>query len=158
MKKLRSVLGNALAWVTLTLAVLTPFLLLGWFERAVASAGLRIDPEYSGGEIARVVERNGYRIEIYRPLPRRSPFQKIDPFIQMIWRPADRLPARISDEVDVDGDGVPDLLVTFDSKTLAGAVTPRSSRFRAMRGAGVISFSELIARVNDGIVVRTRLR
>jgi len=158
MKRLRSILGNTLAWVSLALAVLTPFLLLGWFQHAVASAGLRIDPLYTGGEIARVAQREGYRIEIYRPAPRRSPFQKIDPFIQMVWCPADRLPARVSDEVDVDGDGVPDLLVTFDSKTLAGSVTPRNTRFRAMHGAGVISFAELIARVNDGIVVRTRLR
>jgi hypothetical protein len=158
MKKMRSILGNAGAWVTIALAVLTPFLLYGWFERAVGSAGLRIDPEYTGGEIARVIQRDGYRIEVYRPLARRSPLQEIDPFVQMTWRPADRLPARVSDEVDVDGDGVPDLLVSFDPKTLQGAVTPRDGRFRAMRGSGVTSFSELIARVNDGIVVRAPLR
>ncbi|MBZ5585074.1 MAG: hypothetical protein LAQ30_23260 [Acidobacteriia bacterium] len=157
MRKLRSLLGNTGAVLTLAAALLTPFLLLGWFQRAIGSAGLRVHPEYSGGEIARVVERGDYRIEVFRPVPRSSPLQRIGPFVQMAWKPAARLPARVSDEVDVDGDGAPDLLVSFDPARLEVAVAPRNARFQAMRSAGVTSFSALIARVGDAIVVRAPL-
>jgi hypothetical protein len=154
MKKLRSILGNSGAVLTLALAAVTPFLLFGWFQAAVGAAHLRIDPTYSGGEISHVIERQGYRIVVNRPVPRRSPLQRIDPFVQVAWTPADSLPATFSDEVDLDGDGVPDVRVTIDSRNLAVDVTPLGARYRPMHSRGVTSFSALIARVKDGIVVR----
>ncbi len=157
MRKLRSALGNTGATLALAAAILTPFLLLGWFQRAIGSSGLRIHPAYSGGEVARVIERSGYRIEVGRPVRRSSPLQRIGPFVQLAWRPAARLPAHVSDEVDVDGDGAPDVLVSFDPAKLEVEVAPRNPRFQAMRSAGVKSFSALIARVNDAIVVRAPL-
>lgn len=157
MKRLRSILGNSGAVATLVFAVLIPFLLVGWFEKGIGRAGLRIDPVYSGGEISRVIQREGYRIVVNRPVPRRSPLQRIGPFVQLTWTPAGRLPARVSDEVDVDGDGAPDVRVSFDSVKLEVDVTPLNGRYRAMHTTGVTSFSALIARVKDGIVVRVPL-
>jgi hypothetical protein len=115
---------------------------------------LRIDPTYSGGEISHVIEREGYRIVVNRPVPRRSPWQRIGPFVQITWTPADRLPAHLSDEVDLDGDGVPDVRVAIDSHSLVVDVTPLGAHYRAMHSQGVTSFSALIARVKDGLVVR----
>jgi len=154
MRKLRSILGNSGAVLTLALAVLAPFLLFGWFQSAIGAAHLRIDPTYSGGEISHVIERQGYRIVVNRPVPRRSPLQRIGPFVQITWTPADRLPARLSDEVDLDGDGVPDVRVAIDTQNLVVDVTPLGARYRPMHSRGVTSFSALIARVKDGIVVR----
>jgi hypothetical protein len=153
-KKLRSILGNSGAVLTLALAAVTPFLLFGWFQSAIGAAHLRIDPTYSGGEISHVVERAGYRIVVNRPVPRRSPWQRIGPFVQVAWTPADRLPAHFSDEVDLDGDGVPDVRVAIDSQGLVVDVTPLGARHRPMHSRGVTSFSTLIARVKDGLVVR----
>ena len=157
MKKLRSILGNSGAALTLALAALTPFLLYGWFQSVIAGAHLRIDPTYSGGEISHVIERSGYRIVVNRPVPRRSPFQRIGPFVQITWTPAASLPANLSDEVDLDGDGVPDVRVAIDTRNLVVDVTPLGSRYRPMHSRGVTSFSALIARVKDGIVVRIPL-
>jgi hypothetical protein len=154
MKKLRSILGNSGAVATLALAAVTPFLLFGWFQAAVGAAHLRIDPTYSGGEVSHVIERAGYRIVVNRPVPRRSPLQRIGPFVQVTWTPADRLPAHLSDDVDLDGDGVPDVRVAIDSHNLVVDVTPLSARYHPMHSQGVTSFSALIARVKDGIVVR----
>jgi hypothetical protein len=154
MKKLRSILGNTGAVLTLALAALTPFLLYGWFQTAIGAAHLRIDPTYSGGEISHVIARPGYRIVVNRPVPRRSPLQRIGPFVQLTWTPADRLPANFSDDVDLDGDGVPDVRVAIDTQHLVVDVTPLGARYRSMHSQGVTSFSALIARVKDGIVVR----
>jgi hypothetical protein len=157
MTRLGSILGYSAAALTLAFAAAVPFL-LDPVERAIGTTGLRIDPIYSGGDVARVIDRGAYRIEVHRPVHRRWPTQHIDPFVQMVWTPADRLPARVADDVDVDGDGVPDLLVSFDPAKLDLAVTPRSAAFRPYRGAGVGSFAALIARVNNGIVVRAPLK
>ncbi|MGA2268814.1 MAG: hypothetical protein ABSH44_10125 [Bryobacteraceae bacterium] len=157
MKRLRSILGNSGAVLTLVLAVLAPFLLFGWFQGAIGAARLHIDPTYSGGEVWCVIEREGYRMVVNHPVSRRLPWQRIGPFVQITWTPADRLPARVSEQIDIDGDGTPDVLVTFDSKNLIVDVTPLGARYRAMHSQGVTSFSALIARVKDGIVVRIPL-
>jgi len=157
MKRLRSMLGTAGAVVTLALAALTPFLLMGWFQSAIGGWHLRIDPQYSGGEVSHVIQREGYRIVVNRPVPRRSPLQRVDPFVQITWTPANRLPVRVWEEVDVDGDGTPDVLVSFDSQKLVVDVTPLNARYRAMHSQGVTSFSALIARVKGGITVRIPL-
>ena len=154
MKPLRSILGNTGATVTLALAALTPFLLYGWFQSAIGAAHLRIDPTYSGGEISHVIERPGYRIVVNRPVPRRSPLQRIGPFVQIAWTPAGALPANLSDEVDLDGDGTPDVRVAIDSHNLIVDVTPLTARYHPMHSQGVTSFCALIARVNDSLIVR----
>jgi hypothetical protein len=157
MKRLRSILGNSGAVLTLALAVLAPFLLFGWFQSAIGAARLHIDPTYSGGEISHVIQRQGYRIVVNRPVPRRSPLQRIGPFVQITWTPADRLPARLSDEVDLDGDGTPDVRVAIDSQNLVVDVAPLGPRYRPMHSQGVTSFSALIARVKDTLIVRLPL-
>jgi hypothetical protein len=154
MKTVRSILGNSGAVLTLALAAIAPFLLFGWFQGAIGAAHLRIDPTYSGGEVSHVIARASYRIVVNRPVPRRSPLQRIGPFVQLTWTPADRLPANFSDEVDLDGDGVPDVRVAIDSHNLVVDVTPLGARYRPMHSQGVTSFSALIARVKDGLVVR----
>ena len=157
MKKLRSILGNTGAVLTLALAVIAPFLLYGWFQAAIGAARLHIDPTYSGGEISHVIQRPGYRIVVNRPVPRRSPLQRIGPFIQLAWTPAASLPAHLSDDVDLDGDGAPDIRVAIDSHNLVVDVTPLTARYRPMHSQGVTSFSALIARVQDALVVRIPL-
>ena len=157
MKKLRSILGNTGAVLTLALAVLAPFLLFGWFQAAIGAAHLRIDPTYSGGQISHVIDRANYRIVVNRPVPRRSPLQRIGPFVQITWTPAASLPAHFSDDVDLDGDGTPDVRVAIDSRNLSVDVAPLNARYRPMHTQGVTSFSALIARVQDRLVVRIPL-
>jgi hypothetical protein len=157
MKKLRSILGHSGAVLTLVLALLSPFLLFGWFEKAIGAAGLHISPVYSGGEVARVIAREGYRIVVYRPTLRGSPLQRIDPFIQMRWTPEAGLPNAVVDDVDLDGDGTPDVQVRFNPARLVVDVSPLDRHYRPMHSAGVISFSALIGRVGEDIVVRIPL-
>lgn len=98
------VLAYTGAALTLVVAVSVPFVLMGAFSNAVAHAGLHIDPAYSGGTVVRTVERNGYRIVVDQPVQPRL-LERIEPFVQIVFEPAPSLPAHVSDEIDLDGDG-----------------------------------------------------
>jgi hypothetical protein len=158
MKKLRSFLGYSAAAVTVAFALATPLYLMGFFERTIGNSGVRVDPHYTGGAVVRTIERQGYRIAVYETVTQHSPLERAGPFVQLSFTPADRLPAHVSEEVDVDGDGSSDLLVSFDPATLEGTITPHTARFRAVRVKGVRSFSELIARVDNAVLVRAPLK
>ncbi len=159
MSRLRSILGYTGATLTLIAALLTPFFLYGWFQNVIGASGIRIHPSYSGGELARVIQRDGYSIRVNRPVLRAKPTERFDPFVQIAWTPAKSLPEHIADEVDLDGDGLPDLLVRFDvpkdpAASLTVDVIPKSGRVRALHVTGAASLFALIARVKDTIVVR----
>jgi hypothetical protein len=55
--------------------------LMGTFSKAVAHAGLHVDPSYTGGAIARTVEHPGYQVVIYQVVRPRA-LQAMDPFVQ----------------------------------------------------------------------------
>lgn len=158
MKRVRAFLGYTGAAVTVALALLSPFLLLGWFQDGIAAMRLRINPVYSGGELSHTIQRDGYRIAVNRPVWRRSPLQRIDSFVQLTFSPAARLPAQLSEAVDLDGDGTPDVVVRIDTAgKLEVNVTPLNARYRPMHSKGVTSLASLIARAKDGVIVRIPL-
>ena len=163
MKRLPAILGYAAAVLTIAVAVLGPMFWFGLFSRAAAKTSLRIDPIYSGGEPARTIDRGSYQIVVYKPVPKRAPLSPNASFVQIVWKPASALPAAISEPIDLDGDGRPDCVVSFQAPrdpkaNLSVNVEPLSSLVKPMRGVSKDSFSSLIARVNDTIIVRVPLR
>jgi hypothetical protein len=150
------------AGLTVLAAMLTPFLLFGWFTSAVAALGLHVDEVYSGGEVAATLARPGYRIVVYHPVVPRGLLPQVPPFVQIAWTPASALPAAVADDVDIDGDGAADLRAAFavprdPNAALHVDVTPLSPRVAAMHGVSRDSFASLVARVGDRIVVRVPL-
>lgn len=163
MKRLTAVLGYTAAALTMLAAVLLPFLLFNLFIRGVAATGVRIDPVYTGGDPLRTIDQGGYQVVVHQPVWRRSPLERTDPFVQLDWKPVSALPARVSDEIDLDGDGNPDLRAVFEAPRDPAAalrvdVTPLAPRVLPMTGVSKQSFSCLIARVGDSIVLRVPLR
>jgi hypothetical protein len=159
--KPREKLGYTAAGVTVFAALLVPFLLFGVFTKGFAALGLHVDDVYSGGPKARTVQTGAYSIDIHRPVfPHLLQSEK--PFVQLDWRPVSALPPYVSDLVDIDGDGQPDIRVSFDvpqdPKTpLRVSVEPLNPRYEAMRNVGKEKFSRLIVRVDDAILVRVPL-
>jgi hypothetical protein len=159
--KPREKLGYTAAGVTVFAALLVPFLLFGVFTKGFAALGLHVDDVYSGGPKARTVQTGAYSIDIHRPVfPHLLQSEK--PFVQLDWRPVSALPPYVSDLVDIDGDGQPDIRVSFDvprdPKTpLRVSVEPLNKRYEAMRNVGKEKFSRLIVRVDDAILVRVPL-
>lgn len=162
MKLPTSKLGYAAAGATVFAAVLVPFLLMNAFSKGFANLGLHVDEIYSGGPKVRSVAMSGYSIDVHRPVYPRL-LQREKPFVQVAWRPANALPPRISDTVDVDNDGRPDFRASFDvpkdpKAALHVEVEPLSPHYEALHNVGKESFSRLIARVDDAILIRVPLR
>ena len=157
MKSPAAKLGYTAAGLTVFAAVLVPFFFYGLFTTGFSSLDLRVDEVYSGGPTIRTIQQSGYTIDIHRQV---SPhfWQREKPFVQLDWKPVSALPFHISDAVDIDGDGKPDVHVSFDvpkdPKALRVNVEPLNSRYAAMRNVGKEKFSELIVRVDDTILVR----
>jgi hypothetical protein len=144
--------------------LVAPFVLFPAFTRMIAATGVRVDPVYGGGAPARTLERGAYRIVVNRPVRSRAPLARPEPFVQLAWSPAGALPPQVADAIDLDGDGRDDLVVRFavpadTTAALFVDVTPLGG------GAGVQplahasrgSFTRVIARVGDRIVVRVPL-
>ena len=113
---------------------------------------------YSGGPTVRTIQAAGYTIDIHRQV---SPhmLQREKPFVQLDWKPASALPPHVSDLVDVDGDGVPDIRVRFDVPKDAKAslhvdVESLNPRYEPMRDVKKEKFSTLIVRVDNAVLVR----
>jgi hypothetical protein len=159
--KPRAKLGYTAAGMTVFAAVLAPFLLFGLFTKGFAGLGLHVDEMYSGGPTLRTVELSAYSIAVHRPVfPHMLQTEK--PFVQLDWKPASALPPRVSDIVDVDGDGQPDLRVTFDvpkdiNTPLRVNVEALNPRYQSMQNVGKEKFSRLIVRLDDAILVRVPL-
>ena len=163
MKRMIAVLAYTAAAVTIVAALLTPFVLLPLFTRGVAALGLHTDPVYSGGDLAYSIAKAGYRIDVYQPVAPKAVLSGTVAFVQIAWAPVSELPARVADEVDIDGNGRPDLLATFavprdGNAPLTADVASRSSRIASMRGIARQSFACAIVRVGDRIVVRVPWR
>ena len=163
MKRLTTILGYTVAGLTIAVAVVGPMFWFGFFSRAAAKTPLRIDPTFTGGEPARTIARDAYQIVIYRPVPKRAPLSSTGPFVQVVWKPASALPNKVSEPLDLDGDGQPDCEVSFqvphDPKAkLLVNVKPLNNLVKPMNAVSKESYASLIARVNDTIVVRVPLR
>jgi hypothetical protein len=94
---------------------------------------------------------------------KRTPLSATGSFVQIVWKPVSALPAMVSEPLDLDGDGQPDCVVSFQvprdpQAKLRVTVKPLNNLVQPMNGVGKDSFSSLIARVNDTIVVRVPLR
>src|SRR5512140_578108 len=113
MTKLKAKLGYCGAGLTILAAVLAPFVLYGTFTKGFVGLGLRVDEMYSGGPKVRSVQAAGYTIDIHRQVNPHI-LQREKPFVQLDWKPANALPPRVSEMVDIDGDGAPDVRVNFD--------------------------------------------
>ena len=156
--RILSILAYTGAGLMLLIAACVPFVLIGAFSDVVAHAGLHIDPMYSGGTIARTVQRDGYRIVVYQPVQPRM-LERIDPFVQIVFEPVDRLPAHVSDEVDLDGDGQADVSVSFTvpadaSAKMHGDVTALNGGYISLTNVADESFSRMVVRSGNRVIVR----
>ena len=159
--KLRATLGYTAAAITVLIALLTPFLLMGLFSKGFVALGFHVDEMYSGGPKVRAIPMGAYSIDVHRPVYPHM-LQSEKPFVQLDWQPVSALPQHVSDAVDVDGDGQPDIRVSFDvpkdpKAPLRVDVDSLNPRYQAMRNAGKEKYSRLIVRVDNAILVRVPL-
>ena len=151
MSRLRATL--AVGWAALaTPVVLATFVLLPPLASALVGAtGIRISPWFTGGEVVRTIEHDGYRTEVHRPVFDGLVGEREQGFVQVEWTPAGpgRLPARVREAIDVDGDGSAEFAVDLDVAASRATVEPRSP--------GVLGL-ERVYDLGRARAVRVRLR
>jgi len=155
-------LGYTGAGATVLLAVLAPFVLYGVFTKGIVRLGLHVDEMYSGGPKVRTIQGVGYTIDVHQVVSPHG-LQRERSFVQLDWRPASALPAHVSESVDIDGDGKPDVHVNFDvpkdlQTPLRADVDSLQPRYESLHGVGKPKFSTLIVRVDDAVLVRIPVR
>ncbi len=158
---IRAKLGYTAAALTMVAALLVPFLLYGSIAKGIATLGLHVDEVYSGGPKVRTIPHGAYTIDVHRVVTPHM-LQSESPFVQLDWTPVSALPSEVSDVVDIDGDGRPDLRVSFaapqDPKVVLHAnVESMNPRYESMRNAEKERYSRFIVRVDNSILVRVPL-
>ena len=160
--RILSILAYSAAGLTLLIAFLVPFVLMRAFANAVGHAGLHIDATYTGGKAAKTIERGGYRIEVYEAVKPHM-LERTEPFVQIVFKPADKLPAQVSEEVDLDGDGQPDVRVSFAvpadaNAPMRGDVTALNGKYVSLKNVASESFSRMAVRTGNEVVVRVPVK
>ena len=160
-QRILAILAYTGAGLTLLIAVCVPFVLIGAFSNVLAHAGLHIDPAYSGGTVARTIQRERYKIVVYQPVQPRL-LERIEPFVQIVFEPADSLPAHVNEEIDLDGDGQPDVRVSFNlpadaNAKMHGDVTALNGKYVSLVNVAGESFSRMVVRTDNKVVVRVPL-
>ncbi|MDO8803674.1 MAG: hypothetical protein Q7R35_04535 [Elusimicrobiota bacterium] len=84
-------------------------------------AGIRVSPHFSGGETAAVIDHGAYRTVVRRPVFDALLWEWSTGFVQVGWEPADALPGRLRDEIDLFGNGARGFYINLDTATGAAS-------------------------------------
>jgi hypothetical protein len=115
MRRVKIIAGTIWALLAMILIVML-FPELNVFSGSVAKLPfMKLNPNYSGGEIAKQIVSEIYTIDIRKPVFDGLTGQKKEGFVQVDWR--GKLPETISDTIDYDLDQKPDFLIKIKPAT-----------------------------------------
>ncbi len=159
MKRLIVFLGYGAAGLTIVFALALPIKGLPLFLTGVKALDLRIAPWFSGGEVAWVIDRGSYHIEVYSPTYPALVGEGSKGFVQLVWQPRRALPSRVEEAIDLNRDGIVDCEISFtnppDPAAPVLSVKPKSPWVSAVHDFKTISLGGvLIEKVKDAIFVR----
>jgi hypothetical protein len=100
----------------------------------LAATGLKTSANWTGGEVTQTIDHENYRTEVHRPVFDALIGKRREGFVQVAWRPADALPARIDEEIDAEADGQADFRVELDTGARKATVTPFSPDVMELQG------------------------
>jgi hypothetical protein len=134
---------------------------MGAFSSVVAHAGLHVDEKYAGGTVVRAIDHANYKIEISQPVRPRL-LERGESYVQVAFSPASKLPAEIDENLDLDGDGTPDVRLHFaavgaEETALQGEVTALNANYLSFTSPASKGISRIVARIGDRVVVRVPL-
>lgn len=150
MKTVRTILAYSWAFLAVPLILVTFTGMPTLAKRLVDTTGLKVAPKFSGGEVIKTIQHDGYSTIIHEPS-----FDGLfrpckEGFVQIDWKsPKGPLPATIAESIDYNQDGVADFSVQIQTQT--DQIT-----FKADNPA-VIAAEKIIAILN-GKVLRVRLK
>lgn len=127
MNRLRAFAGYSLAFLAIIGFMVVVLGLGDWMNLLVSTTGLTVSPWFTGGPVVRAVDHGAYRTEIHRPVFDALIGERSEGFVQVAWRPDTAVPPSLDEQIDYNGDGVPDLGVQV-------ATAPRSVTLSPLAG------------------------
>jgi len=113
MKKLKMVAGIIWAFAGLILILILFPGLTGFSESLAQMSFMRINPNYSGGEVAFSEIEPACTLVVRKPVFDGLIKERKHGFVQVDWR--GQIPAKINDTIDYDRDDNPDFIITVNS-------------------------------------------
>jgi len=142
----------AYSWAVLGVPlILTTFMgMPTWARLLVDTTGLKVAPKFSGGEIVRTIEHDGYSTIIHEPSFDGLLRPCKQGFVQIDWKATSgSLPETIVESVDYNQDGSPDFSIKIRTQTNQFEFTTHNP---AVLGAG-----EKIIPIPNGKILRVHL-
>ncbi|MGA2955466.1 MAG: hypothetical protein ABSF48_07075 [Thermodesulfobacteriota bacterium] len=164
MKRLTLFLGYGAAVLTILFALALPIKLFPVFLSVIGALDLKIAPQFSGGEVAFVIDRGSHQIKVYHPVYPALFGQGSKGFVQLVWEPRSALPSQVQDSIDLNRDGTVDCEISFSNPASEEAapvltVDPKSPWVFPAHNSPTISLEgPLIERVRDTMFVRIPIR
>ncbi len=150
MKTVRTIFAYSWAVLGVPLILTTFFGMETWARKLVETTGLKVAPKFSGGEVVRTIEHDGFTTSIHEPSFDGLLRPCLEGFVQIDWKSAKGpLPETISESIDYNQDGSPDFSIKISTQT-------NQFEFTAHNPA-VIAAEKIIA-IPNGKVLRVRLK
>jgi hypothetical protein len=160
MKRLIPCLAYGAAGLMILIALVLPVRGFPVILSALGSLNLKIAPWFSGGKEAFVIDRSGYRIQVYHPVYPALVGEGPKGFVQLVWSPRSALPSMVRDSIDLNGDGTEDCEISFSNPSGEAAkpvlsVNPQSPWVSPVFNSPTTSFEGvLVERVKDAMFIR----
>jgi len=114
MKKVKIITGICWAFAGL-IVILVLFPSLNGLSTTVSKLPfMKINPRYTGGEIASVVTEKNCTIDVRRPVFNGLVSERQTGFVQVDWK--GQVPEIINDTIDYNNDGKKDMIITINRK------------------------------------------
>lgn len=146
MRKFKNAAGYA--WAATALLILLGGLSnMDNIARAMIAAGITVSPLFSGGEVTRMTDRDGYRNFQYRPVFDALIGETREGFIQLEWQGS--LPAVLQETVPLYNDAASGFTVRLSTAVPAAELTAPGKLATGIREC---------VKTEQGIIVRVTLR
>jgi hypothetical protein len=131
MKKIKIIAGITWAFIGLILIIIF-FPGLNSFSSSVAKLPfMKINPNYTGGEIAKQIISEGCTLDIRKPVFDGLIKERKNGFVQIDWH--GNLPDKLIDTIDFNLDGIPDFYILVDRNQSKTYLEPINNKVNKVR-------------------------
>jgi hypothetical protein len=142
MKKIKIVAGITWAFLGLILIVIFFPGLNSFSSSAARLPFMKINPNYTGGEIARQIISEGCTLDIRKPVFDGLIKERKNGFIQIDWH--GNLPEKLIDTIDYNLDGIPDFNIAVDRNQSKTDLEPINNKVKKVRISTPTSYGRAV--------------
>jgi hypothetical protein len=128
MKKVKIIAGITWAFLGLILIIILFPGLNSFSVSASKLSFMKINPRYTGGEVAKQIIVDKCTLDIRKPVFNGLFKERKTGFVQIDWR--GNIPDQINDSIDYDSDGIKDFYITVDRKTSKTILKPITGKVK----------------------------